>query len=448
MQKAINTLLYNPFEHAGPMLELFRKNRTFVVSDYDKTQTTKDETPGPQELSDRAAFMDLVEETGAVLACITARTPALAMSKKSYQASVAHGYNEPPPRWHKVDGKYVEVDPAEEPFFKHNYDWPIIGSFGRGILVKNGHGYRADRGYEQLLNSQVLNSDNTVRPLAAQNRPDGLLSVEDSPWRLAAMAFVGTSLAFARDCLASIERLANYREYKSNVAPLPYRVQFNFEGPEGFRTMLKVKQKIREEKHNNNPFALRVFTVDESRINHNNPDASSYVLYLVPWHGRKENMFNRMLSQLVEASELLLLQESGLSLQGGERTVEDVVRRAYESIKLFYAGDSPTDLKIGLIGGGRVKTHFILPTGSDLAPSLMGRRNRYGVVNLQFLWDDPARKRLNPRLESTGRTGEYYFVHKIQKMLGHTPNLVVIGDERYPGTTPPGSVALFMDEFL
>ncbi len=438
MQRLADTLLYNPFVHAGHILEQFREYRTFVVSDYDKTQTTKDAVPGVRELHDRAAFMQLVGELQAVLACITARTPALAMSRASYQASVENGYREPPPRWHKVDGKYVEVDPAEEPFFMHNHDWPVIGSFGRGILVKNGKGYWVDKGYEQLLGSQILNPDGTARLATHAWAENEEMPIEESPWRVAAMAFVSTSLAFARECLAPIEFTTNYLRGETNVAPLPYRVQFNFAGPEGFRIMLKVKQKITEEKHNNNPFALRVFTVDESRINQHDPDSSHYVLYLVPWHGRKENMFNRMLSQLIEASRLL---------PQGEHPGEELVREVYKSIKLYYAGDSPTDLKIGLIGGGQVKTHFVLPTGSDLAESLMERRTRYGVVNLSFLWDDPARKRQNPRLVSTGRAGEYYFVHKIQKMLGHAPNLVVIGNERYPQMTPPGSVALFLDEY-
>lgn len=443
MTKDTDAFLYNPFVHAPNILERFRTHRKFVVSDFDKTQTTGDPKPGKQELSDRAAVVQQVADAGAVLACITARTPALAMSQESYLASVRHGYTEPPPRWRKDSaGIYLEVDPATEPFFKHNVDWPIIGSFGRGILVKNGSGYRVDKGYEQLLDADILNPDSSVR--SERPRSDDMWapvreSETPSPWRVAMMAFVFDKLQFAFENLAPIEISQNYVDGKTNVGPLPYRVQFNFSGPEGYRKMLEVKRTLEKEKHANNLFALRIFTVDESRIHPTDPAASDYVLYLVPWFGRKENMFNRMLSKMVEASGIL---------PPGVHPGEEPVKDAYESIKLFYAGDSPTDLKIGLNGGGRVKTHFLLPTSSDLAASLMGRRNGYGVVNLSFLWEDPLRKRQNPRLVPTGRTGEYHFVHKVQKMLGHTPNLVVIGDERYPNRTPPGSVAEFLSEYL
>ena len=139
-----------------------------------------------------------------------------------------------------------------------------------------------------------------------------------------------------------------------------------------------------------------------------------------------------------------------VALNGGKgvfRRFRDVVSQ-YPDLRARWFMGGPTDLKIGLIGGGRVKTHFLLPNGSDLAVSLMERRDRYGVVNLTFLWENPLRKRLEPRLFPTGRTGEYYFVHRVQKMLGHAPNLVVIGNERYPDRTAPGSVAEFLGVYL
>lgn len=438
-----SALLYNPFIHAPLLLSKFRTNQTLVVSDYDKTQTTGSLHPGEQELSDREAGVRIAEEHGAVLACITARTPGLAMSRRRYLESVALGYTEPPPRWHRdpVTRKFVEVDPAEEPFFRHNYDWPIIGSFGRGLLVQNGVGYRVDKGYEQMLDADVTNPDNTVRKtVVAPSRFDREPVKETetpSPWRLAVMGFIYDHLQFALDNLADIEIGKKYYDGETNVAPLPYRVQFNFFGPKGYKRMVEIKRVLKEKKQANDPLARRLFTVDESRLNAD-PDKREYVLYFVPWCGRKENMFNRMLSQMVQAS--------GILPQGVQQA--EVVAAAYRSIKLFYAGDSPTDLRIGLLGGGSAQTHFLLPTGSDLAPIIMARGKRYGVVDLSMLWEDPTKKRLNPRLVPTGRTGEYRFVHKVQKMMGHSSNIVVIADERYPNRTPPGSVAEFLSEYL
>jgi hypothetical protein len=119
-------------------------------------------------------------------------------------------------------------------------------------------------------------------------------------------------------------------------------------------------------------------------------------------------------------------------------------KREVKDIRLFFAGDTLTDLRAGLYAGGFAPTTFLLATGSRLAPFILNRRARYGHENLSFLWSGRHQK-----LQPAGKKGVYRFVpHKmIRKLRGEVSNLVVIGDERYPGMTPPGSVAEFLGEF-
>jgi len=99
----------------------------------------------------------------------------------------------------------------------------------------------------------------------------------------------------------------------------------------------------------------------------------------------------------------------------------------------LYAGDTPTDLRAGLWAGSYTPLTFLLASGSLLAPYLLDRRDAFGEVSLGFL----------AHLQDTGKRGVYTFKVPTRR----SSNTIVIGDERYPGTTPPGSVLAFLNEF-
>src|SRR5580693_8441365 len=97
--------------------------------------------------------------------------------------------------------------------------------------------------------------------------------------------------------MPDIEFMSRYISRDANVAPLKYRVQFNCKGRRGYQHLLNFRRIIAEQKRKENRFALRIQVVDESRLNVD-LDECEYTLYLVPWHGRKENMMNRVLFQM------------------------------------------------------------------------------------------------------------------------------------------------------
>lgn len=388
-------------------------NGVMIVSDFDGTQTTGAELPSDRELSDRKAVLEIAERTGGVTVGVSARSHGLMMCQKTYEASVENGFSEAPPHWRRNPdtGKYEFVDLAEVPFFKHNLNWDIAASFGGGILVMNGHGYLVDTVYE----NHHLKFD-WIGDLEKTDADPELL-----PWRHAALAFLSSRFQKGKDFMPNIEFYVKYMHGEANVAPLPYRIQYNFPGKEGYDAMMELRDIIRRERHAGDPLAMRLQLVDESRLDPD-PEKCVYVMYLVPWYGRKENMINRFLHQSARAAE-----------------------RPVDSVRMFYAGDTLTDLRAGLYSGREAPTTFLLATGSRLAPYFIERRDRYGAEDLSFLWANPTKGRHEPRLMPTKEKGVYTMTRRFP--IKRT-NTIVIGDERYPGATPPGSVAQFLDEFL
>lgn len=384
-----------------------RKSGVIIASDFDGTQTSGAEVPSASEFADRARGLAIAHQMGAVTLAVTARTLGLTMSQRLYDSSVAKGFEELPPHWHKnpVTGKYEYIDLAEVLFFADNLDWDISAGFGSGIAVKNGDAYLVDTVYETLLRNDW-----------SKAQPDP----EPVPWRLAALMFISAYCPDVRRFMSHNEFVDHYHKGDANVAPLNYRIQFNFGGSHGYGKMLELKSIVEQKRHEGDPLALRLQMVDESKL-HEDPEKCMYVLYWVPWQGRKENMINRVLVQAAQAAG-----------------------RNVESVRLFYAGDTLTDLYAGLWGGD-TQTTFLLATGSRLAPYLIERRGSYGAEDLSRLWANPQKGRKDHRLMPTGEKGVYKFVHKIR---GGRVNTVVIGDEKYPECTPPGSVAQFLDEFL
>jgi hypothetical protein len=401
---------HDPYVQAG-FVSMLNENGVLVVSDYDGTQTTGAEIPSPQELDNRLTVVKIAEKIGAVKVAVSARNHGLMMSEEMFDASVANGLKELRPRWHKnpATGKYEYVDPSEVPFFKHNTDWDILASFGRGIVVRNGRGYLVDRVFDAMLRFDVAEGE--------------IDTTDQLPWRNGAIEFIFEYFPQGRKFMAPIEFASKYHKGETNVAPLDFRVQFNFPGVEGYAAMLELKEVIQRQKEDisGGPrFATRLKVVDESRLDPD-PERCVYVVYLVPWHARKESMINRILYQACRAA-----------------------KRAVKDTRVFYAGDTLTDLRAGLYGGGDATTTFLLATGSRLAPYILEKRSQYGAEDLSFLWGKPEKNRKTHRLTATNKKGVYRFVHKIR---GTRINTVVIGDERYPDCTPPGSVAQFLEEF-
>jgi hypothetical protein len=397
----------DPYERASFIPKL-QKTRTVVLSDQDGTNTVNSsDVHSAQELEDRKNAEAIQIEKGVTTGSVSARTRGLMLSEKARLASLAHGFDEPEPRWAKdASGRYAYIDPAKVAFFRHSLDRDVSAGFGSGILLRNGSGYMVDWEYDHFLNYDYIKGDTPGSP---------------EPWRLALFAaLIDVSPEF-EEHLSPIDRSSNYEKGLTNVAPLKYRVQFDFRGAEGLERMRRLKRLIEEEAVKGNRLMQRVATVDESHPNRADPEKSRYTLYLIPWGAQKERMINWLVGRSAKAA--------------GLKTCD---------LRIFYAGDTLTDLRAGLYGGGDAETTFLLATGSRVAPYILERQAMFGNESLDFLWS--SIKRPADRLRPTGERGVYTF--SLSANYFKKPNRIVIGDERYPGLTPPGSVHAFLKEFL
>lgn len=396
----------DPYANASFVRKL-QQTGTMVLSDQDGTNTVNSsDVDSPQELVDREAACNIMEVKGVATGTVSARTKGLTISEAMRVASKKFGFDEPEPLWGKDRaGTHVYVDPAKVPFFRHSLDRDISACFGSGIIVRNDDAYMTDWQYDNLLNYDY------VRGVTQEGSPE--------PWRQAFLAALMQIYPLAVKHMAPMEYRSNYEKGVTNVAPLRYRIQFDFKGEEGLEHMRKLQEIIQEGALTNRLLA-RIAMVDESNPNRADPSKSKYTLYLIPHAASKERMINWLVDRCTKAARI-----------------------SPRDLKLFYAGDTLTDLRAGLYGGGQAETTFLLATGSRVAPYILERQPMFGNETLDFLWSSSARPL--DRLRPTGEKGIYTF-----NLSGgfKKPNRIIIGDERYPGRTPPGSIAAFLEEFV
>jgi hypothetical protein len=395
----------DPYTNVGLKLS---QTGTIVLSDQDGTRTyNSTHVHSAKELKDRAAECELTQKKGVVTGTVSARTLGLTISEAARLASRKYGFDEPEPRWRKTKtGRYTYVDPAKVPFFRDSLDRDISAGFGSGIILRNSEGYMVDWEYDYLLNHDHQ-AGNPEKP-------------NPMPWRQALFGLLVELFPLVHEHLAPIEYLSNYEKRLTNVAPLRYRIQLIFKGKEGLEKMKQLQEVIQEKTIEGNRLLQRIAMVDESHPKPNDPEHSVYTLYLIPYAARKENMINWLVGRCAKAA--------------GMET---------KNLKLFYAGDTLTDLRAGLYGGGDADTTFLLATGSRVAPYILNRLPMFGNEPLDFLWS--SGRRPDDRLRPTDEKGIYTF-----NLPGgfKKPNRVIIGDERYPNMTPPGSVHAFLHEYL
>ena len=321
--------------------------------DVDGTMFTKDMEEGrgtPEALAAAQFVRDYFDEHG-TFTVATAQTAEMLMSSRTYRASVALGFARKPPKLGGEAGRRSYVKPESIPERVPFTDAKAIMSMGTGchVLQKEGW-YREHETYR--------------RRLGASWRQDALNLLD---WASPDKEY--------RRYLAPIESLANYRKGVTDVMPLPYRIQFNFddlatkdrlkgkllEAVKGRRTIVELGLSLEEEGGlDENRFGdihqnLRI--VDES-----NPANGKFQFYLMPRYASKEEMVDEMLSVLAK----------------GEM-IED----------LLIAGDMPPDLRAGCFAGRALRATFILVGGSPLAPyfdrdsSLFGQA--YAGEKLDFI---------------------------------------------------------------
>jgi hypothetical protein len=317
-------------------------------------------------------------------------TPGMLMSWDMFDESAAKGYNEPRPRiGYANDGLVrIEAKPGDVPEFAYNTDADVIAGIGTRIMIKNGSCYFEDRGYVNKL---------------------GLCHYGDwsnTKWRATTMRHLRQLWPeeWLHEHLAKIDLPGMYEQRLVNVAQLPGRVELSFdtidEKHEAIGRIITVKWRHDDM---SNFVANRLDVIDESR-----PPKGK--IFLVP---RDENKYTQM--------ERCLRQ---ISSDAGLKPAE---------IEVFCAGDASPDLNM-IRAVPEAKGRFVLVGGSRLTQALVERHKEYAGVSIEWL---------TANLVDTDQPGIYKWQCKVSDK--ECERLVIVGDEAFPGTTGPVTIAKVLE---
>jgi len=411
---------------------LLRKKPIIVWRDFDGTITEGHHPPTPRALQACDAIAKFEQEQELTTGNITARPLSFTMNAAHYDASVLRGFDQPPPKWFERNGVFLDYretgDWCQDPFFTGCVNHHITGSLGGGIGVRHGNAYLIDREYERLLiYDHVEDAKRATLASEFEGGPyaHGAAALKQElgpvPWRIAMFEFLLQYFPEAFEFMPAIEHIERYREGKANAAPQIARLQLVGQGSAALRIFQALLTTINRERYRGNRLACRIVYTSEDKVDPVNPENSTYTLYLMPKHGVKKQLFNWPLRRMAKAA--------GWSVQ---------------DVLMFYAGDTATDLLTALWGGLNGRVIALVVSRARIAQALRERWQYYGLQYLGNLWANPAKGRMEDRLQPTAHKGVYRVYHKVSREC----NYLVMGDERYPNETAPGSVYCFLNEYV
>jgi len=373
------------------------------VLDVDGTMMTKKmERYGasPEELEDAQFVRHYFDENG-VFTVASAQTREMLKSNASFNTSVQkRGFSRPRPLLGGVPGARFYVHPESIACRVPFTDAAAIMSMGTGCSFRQTDGsYTENLSYTKRLGKNWRKNAFSLLELLAEG---GLKDFEDY--------------------LADIESEQNYIDGKTDVAPLEYRIQFEFENEEtknvvknkiqagvlGLRELARIKSittahlsSIMKD-FGDILFNLRI--VDES-----NPLLKRYQFYLMPRYAAKEEMID----------ETLALLSKGEMIEN-----------------LLIAGDMPPDLRAGCYAGRALQATFLLVGGSPVSPYINRECPEFGQPyageSLRFITE---------ALTKTDRDG-----FEILSRAGVPFRMIVNGDVAYPGLVGPRTIAAFLKD--
>ncbi len=377
--------------------------RRVGVYDIDGTMMTKRmETEGAtaSELSS-AHFVRDYYSTDGTFTVATAQTAEMLMSSASYDASVRHqGFSRPKPLLGGMKGARSYVRPEQIACRVPFLDAEAIMSMGTGCRFRQPDGsYRENLSYKRRLGPNWRTNAFSLLEILSDK---GLK--EFIPY------------------LADIEFEENYYQQKADVAPLEYRIQFEFPDRETKDRLKNLIQTallgLRELCRLSNITSAHLTSIKEefgdilsnlNIVDESNPSVGKYQFYLMPRYASKEEMIDETLALLSQ----------------GE-IIED----------LLIAGDMPPDLRAGCYAGRALQATFLLVGGSPVSPYLDRERDEFGKPyageSLGFITENLIR---------TSRSG-----FDVLSRAGVPFRMIVNGSVAYPGTVGPETIAAFLKD--
>jgi hydroxymethylpyrimidine pyrophosphatase-like HAD family hydrolase len=240
-------------------------------------------------------------------------------------------------------------------------DFDVIAGIGSGICVRHSDHFVFDEHYIHYLGINKNWREETLE----------VLQKLDSDFA---------------NYLAPIEYPENFDKGITNVYPLPYRIQMNFNGDEGLSKKMALTKVIRA--HTN------LCVIDESRS-----QEEFYSIYILPKLGSKEKTMDYSMTQL-------------------------------GNYDVYIAGDTFVDLRMLAFAQLERNITFLLAGGSRITPYLQD--TTYAGESLDWL---------KPYLNREIQSGVYEYTHPLG---GH--RTLIIGDIAFPNTLGPETVLAWLEE--
>ncbi len=376
--------------HGSPLVEAVRRTGCLVLCDLDGTMTIDATTlvPRAAEMRVRREVRGMLEELGGLM-FVTMRSSELVWSEEIRRNSLEVGYDRPSARWKKEGGRYVYEDLDVSPYFSSCQDPQGLLAIGDGITIfKDGLAWK-DLEYERLLNRDIPRWHTQVY--------------------LFLLSYVNADTHGDLDrSLSVLEDSLHWLHGKSNVAPLPYRIQMDFVGADGLERKKKIVESIHARRQDPNPeirkIARALELVDESK-----PKEDKYTLYVLPRWGTKLRTAHYVLKRIGRA-----------------------LGRPWQGIQLYTFGDTMADYHMLTRGAFANEANGLLVGGSRLAPTLLTPKPHLQFAGVPLRWG--TRVESNPAWPGD---------HKFHMPLA-SPRRVTLGDVAFRGTRGPETILQYL----
>lgn len=338
--------------------------------DIDSTMTT----PGNSETTN--IVRALLEERGYVVAFVTSKTEELIISEKERTRSPF--YSRPLPHLGKDgSGRRYYVDPTDtEPAGTLDADI-IIGTSGTTLSLKQVKGgYLPDRHFYSLL------------PSSSKGWREQVISLVKKINKVKNVAEIHPN-----------EYIENYENGVTDIAPPDLRVELLFTSEANKKYFVSA---LNTQKAGS---TISVQLTDDS-----NPTHEKYTVLITP-------------SKITKATSVQYVVE----------TLCNRVSKVPEKLHLFLAGDSFTDLGMGVFGGEKTNATFLIVGGSRLSSHLTDK----GLT--EFAGESLKDLKSNLKAHPT-QAGKLIFNHNSSKRT------IVIADKVFPNTKGPESILAYFKQ--
>jgi hypothetical protein len=347
---------------------------------------------------------DQLQSMGYVCAFVTSRTEEMVMSARALRASRKRGElcRPEPHLGRRGELRFYQTPERVAP--RGILDGEIIaGSSGSRIYVRQGSGYRLDRGFGLVEDEEGGSRSAPTRAASTRAAPTRLMLAPEA-WREEALGLIAE--LNGADPLAEpagIEWAESYESGSADVFPPDYRIQLHFSSETAKKRFVHSLSCRRRGPWGE--FARSLRLLDDSH-----PAQEHYKAFLLPRWASKARAVTRIVDSL------------RAHLPAGR------------PVDLLFAGDSYPDLEMGLLGAPGCTGTLLLVGGSRLVRDLLSPES-------SAFAGEPLTA-IKRRLRATDRSGVYRF--RVPRHP-HAERRVIVADIAFPGCGAVRSIERYLE---